>query len=130
MSITHGHSRGMKMEMMLDHQTILENRQGRVFFGVRLQGEAIAEAEEERGAYLFVLDRSHSMSGEAIELARVAVARIIRHLPSNAQVGIVAFDEVAECVLPLTRDASDKPSFAAMANGIEATNGGSNVSAG
>jgi Ca-activated chloride channel family protein len=118
----------MKIEVMLDHRTILENRRSTIFFALEFQAPKGPVIEGMGGAYVFVLDRSVSMSGEPFKMGQRAIQFLIRHLPRNAQLAFVIFDEAAELILPLTQ-ASDKGAFRLMVDQLEPSNAGSNVSA-
>jgi Ca-activated chloride channel family protein len=54
-----------------------------------------------------VLDRSGSMGGDKIRLAREATVAAIRSLASTDSFAVVAFDDVVELVVPLTRASSE-----------------------
>jgi Ca-activated chloride channel homolog len=53
-------------------------------------------------AMLLVIDRSGSMSGEKMEMAKEAAVRSIRLLRPEDQAGVLAFDSVPQWVAPLT----------------------------
>jgi Mg-chelatase subunit ChlD len=63
------------------------------------ENERTAEAPPVRLA--IVLDRSGSMSGRKIDIARSATAQMIRSLGPENRVGVVAFDHAVDVVSPL-----------------------------
>jgi len=57
---------------------------------------------EPRVALALVIDKSGSMGGDKIEMAKEAAARSIRLLRPEDQAAIIAFDSVPQWVMPLT----------------------------
>ena len=53
--------------------------------------------------FIFVLDRSGSMSGEPMAQARNAVKSCLRSLEGQDRFAVIAFDERVEIVVPMTR---------------------------
>jgi Ca-activated chloride channel family protein len=54
-----------------------------------------------KGALVLVIDRSGSMTGEKVEMCKVAAASAIRLLSRRDLVGVVAFDAVSIWIIPL-----------------------------
>jgi hypothetical protein len=118
----------MKIETILDHQTILENRRPQAFFGVRFQAPELTAPSPPATAYCIVLDQSASIEHHAFELARRFIIQLIRHLPSNALLSIITFHETAESIYDLATVA-DKSALQALVNDIESIDYGTNLSA-
>ena len=57
---------------------------------------------------VLVLDKSGSMNGAPIESVKAAVAHFLRLVGANDRVGVVAFDDNVELVLPLDRHVADE----------------------
>jgi len=53
--------------------------------------------------YVFVVDRSSSMSREPLDIVKQTVLKIYENLGPNDALGIIAFDDQVETVLPATR---------------------------
>jgi Ca-activated chloride channel homolog len=68
---------------------------------VRLR--ATDEEEKQSSALALVLDRSGSMNGEKLEVAKSAAIAAADVLTRNDFIGVYAFDSEAHAVLPLTR---------------------------
>jgi hypothetical protein len=118
----------MKIETILDHQTILENRRPQAFFAVRFQAAELPTPSTPAAAYCLVLDQSASIDDHARELAHRFATQLIRHLPANALLSIVAFHEGAEAVFDLA-PAADKSALQSLINSIESIDYGTNLSA-
>ena len=56
-----------------------------------------------RVAMMLVIDKSGSMSGEKMEMAKEAAARSVKLLNPEDQAGVIAFDSVPQWVSPLVR---------------------------
>jgi len=54
-----------------------------------------------KGALVLVIDRSGSMTGEKVELCKIAAASAVRLLSRRDLVGVVAFDAVSTWLVPL-----------------------------
>lgn len=65
-------------------------------------------------ALVLVIDRSGSMSGQKLELAKEGVAQAYAALEKDDQVGLIAFDTSADWILPLQK----KPPVDNFLNGI------------
>jgi hypothetical protein len=91
MSMTLPDAVRMKIETILDHRSIQAQREGAIFFGVRFIAEASAASVAPPAAYCLVVDLSAPS-------AAVLAQEFIRHLPTNADMGIVVFGETAEVV--------------------------------
>lgn len=118
----------MKIETVLDHQTILENRRPQAFFAVRFNAPELPCPACAPAAYCIVIDQSASIDDRARELARRFATQFIRHLPANALVSIVTFHEKVESVFDLAA-ITDKSAMQALINEIESIDCGTNLSA-
>lgn len=118
----------MKIETILDHQTILENRRPQAFFAVRFQAPELPTPSTAPAAYCLVLDQSASIDDHARDLARRFAIQLIRHLPANALLSIVTFHEAAEAIFDLA-SVPDKPALQALINNIDYLDYGTNLSA-
>jgi Ca-activated chloride channel homolog len=61
------------------------------------------EEEKQTSALALVLDRSGSMAGEKLEMAKGAAIAAAEVLTRNDSIGVYAFDSEAHVVLPMTR---------------------------
>ena len=118
----------MKIETILDHQTILENRRPQAFFAVRFQAPELPTPSTPPTAYCILLDQSASIDDHARELARRFATQLIRHLPANALLSIVTFHEIAEAVFDLA-PAADKSALQFLINSIDSNDYGTNLAA-
>jgi hypothetical protein len=118
----------MKIETILDHQTILENRRPQAFFAVRFEAPATEETMADPGAYCLAIDQSYSIDDDASELACRFSAQFIRHLPANSLLSIVTFHEVPQAIFDLASP-TDKSALQAIVNEIKPIDYGTNLSA-
>jgi Ca-activated chloride channel family protein len=119
----------MKIETILDHQTILENRRSTVFFAVRLAADRLGTESAPPAAYCIVLDHSSSIDERVFALARRFAQELVRHLPEAAQFALVALDDSASALVDIA-PVADKPALQAMIATIQQSDFGSNLSAG
>lgn len=92
---------GMKIETLLDHQTILANQARPVHFAIRFDVEELGQPRPRPVAFCLVLDRSGSMEGEPLQRAKEAAQLVVRNLRAEDQFSVVAFDNEAQTVIPL-----------------------------
>jgi hypothetical protein len=118
----------MKIETILDHQTIFENRRPQIFFAVRFLAPELAAPTTPAVAYCVVVDLSASMDERASSFGRRFAAELIRHLPPNALLSIVTFHETAESIFDLG-PVADKPALQAFMNDLAPADFGTNLSA-
>lgn len=59
-----------------------------------------ADMSKTRGEYLFVIDRSGSMSGKRIEMAKNALSLFLKSLPINSKYNVVSFGSSFEYLHP------------------------------
>jgi Ca-activated chloride channel homolog len=81
---------------------------------------ATDEEEKQSSALAVVLDRSGSMVGEKLEIAKSAAVAAAEVLTRNDFIGVYAFDSEAQVVLPMTRVtsmAAISASISALASG-------------
>ncbi len=60
--------------------------------------------EEEEISLMLVVDRSGSMSGQPMQDTKKAVASFVRNAQEDMKIGLVAFDNIAEVVTPLSNN--------------------------
>ena len=75
-----------------------------------------------KGALILVIDRSGSMTGEKVEICKIAAAAAVRLLSRRDMVGIVAFHGSSDWLVPLG-PAEDKDTIAQMIRNIGAGGG-------
>lgn len=96
---------------------------------VGLQGKEVEDYERSGLALTFVVDTSGSMGdGNRIELVRNAMRQLLTKLDSRDALAIVAFNNMAREVLPMTSATNRGRIEAAI--GLLGSNGGTNVEAG
>src|SRR6476646_8601369 len=92
----------MNIQLTLDYQTILRNESRPVHLVVKLTAPKLGTHSRPRStAFAVVLDRSSSMSGRPLQLARESCAAIVRNLRPNDYFSLVVFDDSAQVVIPL-----------------------------
>ncbi len=91
----------MKIENLLDHQTILANQARPVHFAIRFESPSVEQPRPRPAAFCVVLDRSGSMDGDPLRYAKAATQLVLRNLRPNDQFSLVVFDTVAQTVIPL-----------------------------
>src|SRR5262249_36857252 len=96
----------MKIDLTLDYQTILRNEPRPVHLVASLRAPKLEEHTRPRQAvFAVVLDRSGSMAGEPLQLAREACAAVVRNLRPGDLFTLVVFDDSAQVVIPLQKPA-------------------------
>jgi Ca-activated chloride channel family protein len=91
------------VEALLDRKLVPTTGGSDAHFGVRVQAPAVAAATETTRPPLnlaLVLDRSGSMARGKLDRAREATIFALRQLTDRDTVGIVAYDDVIELVMP------------------------------
>jgi Ca-activated chloride channel family protein len=107
----------MKIETFLDYQTILANQPRPVHFALKLTADEIVQPRSRPAAFCLVLDRSGSMAGKPLELARQAAQLVIKNLRPEDHFALVTFETDARTLIPL-QPARDKERLAAIARTI------------
>src|SRR5690349_13508162 len=118
----------MKIETILDHQTILENRRPQAFFAVRFEAPATQETTADPGAYCLVIDQSYSIDDHESELVRRFSSQFIRHVPANSVLSIVTFHGGPEAIFELAPP-TDNSALEAIVNEVQSIDYGTNLSA-
>lgn len=118
----------MKIKAQLDYSTILRNEGRPVYLSVNLRAGSAGQDRNRPMAFCAVLDRSGSMGGEPLRNARIACETIIRNLRNSDEFALIAFDGVAEVVIPM-QQISDKQQALAAVKGID-VRGMTNLTAG
>ena len=92
----------MHVHSHLDVEVVALEEADTVHVLLELQAPAQAEAVAPRlpQTVVVVLDRSGSMGGERLDAARAALLTLIERLDPTDRLGVVAFDHVAEVVIP------------------------------
>jgi Ca-activated chloride channel family protein len=94
----------MKIDLTLDYQTILRNEPRPVHLVATLCAPKMEAHNRPRSAaFAVVLDRSGSMAGEPLRLAREACAAVVRNLRPEDLFTLVVFDDSAQVVIPLQK---------------------------
>src|SRR5262249_25551993 len=113
----------MKIDLTLDYQTILRNEPRPVHLVASLRAPKLEEHTRPRqAAFAIALDRSGSMAGEPLRLAREACAAVVRNLRADDLFTLVVFDDSAQVVIPLHRPTDRHGLIAAIG---QITDGGS-----
>jgi hypothetical protein len=120
----------MKIETILDHQTIFENRRPEALFLVQFVAPQAPDnvTPGPPAAYCLVWDRSASIDALEFAAARRFVTQFIRHLPQNAFFSLITFHEAAEALVDLG-PITDKPGLLALLNESAQVDFGTNLSA-
>jgi Ca-activated chloride channel homolog len=94
----------MKIYLTLDYQTIPRNEAHPVHLVATLCAPKLkAHTRPRSSAFALVLDRSGSMAGEPLRLARNACAAVVRNLRPDDLFTLVVFDDSARVVIPLQK---------------------------
>ena|GEM_PF-1824863 len=88
------------------------------------QLEKIGQSVSYERNLLLLVDRSGSMGGERIEGAKLALHNFIQSMKHNERVGLLAFDDGAELLAPLSNQLGDVKHMIDVLDG----NGGTNIS--
>jgi hypothetical protein len=119
----------MNIQLTLDYQTILRNESRPVHLVAKLTAQKMeTNARSRSAAFAVVLDRSSSMSGKPLQLARESCAAVVRNLRPNDFFSLVVFDDSAQVVIPLRKPSDRRGMLAAIAGISEA--GSTNLMAG
>ena len=119
----------MNIQLTLDYQTILRNEPRPVNLVAKLTAPKLeTQGRPRSAAFAIVLDRSGSMSGKPLQLARESCAAVVRNLRPDDYFTLVVFDDSAQVVIPLQKPLNRQAMEAAIA-GISET-GSTNLMAG
>jgi len=119
----------MNIDLNLDYQTILRNEPRPVHLVANLCAPKLeAHARPRSASFAIVLDRSGSMAGEPLRMAREACAAVVRNLRPDDLFTLVVFDDSAQVVIPLQKPV-DRPEMIAAIERI-ADGGSTNLMAG
>src|SRR6516164_5274421 len=119
----------MNIDLTLDYQTIFRNEPRPVHLVANLSAPKLeAHARRRSAAFAVVLDRSGSMAGEPLRMAREACVAVVRNLRPDDLFTLVVFDDSAQVVIPLQKPV-DRPGMIAAIERI-ADGGSTNLMAG
>jgi Ca-activated chloride channel homolog len=105
----------MNIDLTLDYQTILRNESRPVHLVANLRAPKLeANIRPRPAAFAIVLDRSGSMAGEPLRLAREACAAVVRNLRADDLFTLVVFDDSAQVVVPLQKPTERQRMIAAI----------------
>ena len=110
---------GNMNELIADTMQLFDNALEVTDFTV----EKIGKSTSYERNMLLLVDRSGSMDGERIEGAKLALHNFIQSMNRNERVGLVAFDDGAELLAPLSTQLADVQQMI----DILAGNGGTNI---
>ena len=106
----------MNIDLTLDYKTILRNEPRPVHLVATLCAPKLeAHTRPRSAAFAVVLDRSGSMAGEPLRLAREACAAVVRNLRPDDLFTLVVFDDSAQVVIPLQKPVYRAGMIAAIA---------------
>jgi uncharacterized protein YegL len=74
-----------------------------------------------------VLDRSSSMTGEKVQLAKKAAHRVLKQLKDHDMLGVILFDSTFHEILPLTMVHKNRGKITEQINRISTSKGGTNI---
>ena len=99
--------RNLNLKARADRRFIRSTYRSNRFILAEITAPHAHREESERGRppvnLAFVIDRSGSMAGEKIRLAKEAVRQSITRLQTNDRFSVVVYDDVVEVVVPSTR---------------------------
>src|SRR5215469_14283014 len=94
----------MKIDLSLDYKTILRNEPRPVHIVVNLCAPKLdIHSRPRSAAFAVVLDRSGSMAGEPLRLARESCAAVVRNLRPDDLFTLVVFDDSAQVVISVQK---------------------------
>jgi von Willebrand factor type A domain len=119
----------MNIKLTLDYRTILRNEARPVHLVANLTAPKLETQTRKRSAaFAVVLDRSGSMSGKPLQLARESCAAVVRNLRPNDYFSLVVFGDSAQVIIPLQKPSDRQGMLTAIAGISEA--GSTNLMAG
>ena len=96
----------------VDHKDMPEDHSGEAF-----PAKLAPPRSPEGTAWCLIIDKSSSMEGKKIELARLAAIGVVDHLRPDDHVGVLMFDNSLQWAVPL-RKAEDKTLIKRLISGI------------
>jgi Ca-activated chloride channel family protein len=91
----------MKINLLLDHRTILANQAQPVNFALQFRADDITTPRAKPAAFCVVLDRSGSMRGKPLEHAKEATILTIRNMRPGDNFALILFETTAQVLIPL-----------------------------
>ncbi|MDP9331867.1 MAG: VWA domain-containing protein [Actinomycetota bacterium] len=117
----------MDANVRFDHQLLAVESEHAVHCMLELDVPAAAVKERAPLHLALVIDRSGSMAGRSLDVAKDCAEFLARHLQSNDELAVVTYDDTVDLVLPL---APAKPVAAHAAIAAIAPGGSTNLSGG
>jgi len=118
----------MTPKLLLDYPAILANEAKPVHLVLQFNAPEVSSKRSAPLAFALVLDKSYSMQGDPIRIAKKAAQLVVRNLRKDDLLSVVTFDEQAQTVVPLQVLASRR-AVLELIDQIEA-DGSTNLTAG
>jgi len=119
----------LSASVRFDHQLLAVEREHRVHYMLELTAPK-APATERRPLHLaLVIDRSGSMAGPKLEVAKACAAYLARRLTPTDELAVITYDDEVRLELPLAAVGSDQLALEHALHRIEA-GGSTNLSGG
>lgn len=119
----------MKIETLLDYETILANRATPVHLALRFIAPEVTGDRTRPIAFCLVIDRSGSMAGRPLEAAKEAARLVVRNLRKNDLFALVVFDHEARVAVPLQSASSRRQTLLNLIDSIR-DGGSTNLTSG
>jgi Ca-activated chloride channel family protein len=91
----------MRINLLLDHRTILVKQAQPVNFALQFRADNIEAPRPKPAAFCVVLDRSGSMQGQPLQHAKEATSLAIRNMRRGDDFALVLFESSAQVLIPL-----------------------------
>jgi len=107
----------MKINLLLDHRTILANQAQPVNFALQFRADNSDTPRSKPAAFCVVLDQSGSMQGKPLQYAKEATCLAIRNMRREDEFALVLFQSSAQVLIPL-QPCNDKQRLLDLVNKI------------